>query len=72
MPFWKTQIQFGYFFLHIVDFQKIISNFAGYFRIQTFGTIREMISETQISYRRGGAKGIHFFHLRGIQLLIFA
>ena len=37
-----------------------------------FGLIQKMISETQILYRREGAKGNRFYLLRGIQLLIFA
>jgi hypothetical protein len=36
------------------------------------GESEKCFSETQISYRRGGAKGKSFYHLRGIQLLIFA
>ena len=49
--------------------QKIISTFAGYFRVQAFGPIqKEMISETQFLYRRGSAKGDHFFIYEAFQL----
>ena len=49
--------------------QKIISTFAGYFRVQAFGPIqKEMISETQFLYRRGSAKGNHFFIYEAFQL----
>ena len=49
--------------------QKIISTFAGYFRVQASGPIqKEMISETQFLYRRGSAKGDHFFIYEAFQL----
>jgi hypothetical protein len=35
------------------------------------GESADCFSETQISYRRGGAKGNSILSLRGIQLLIF-
>ena len=42
----------------IIAFQNIISNFAGYFRVQAFGPIRNLNSETQFLYRRESAKGV--------------
>lgn len=60
------------FLLKLLSNKKISVILQAILGYIAFGLIQKMISETQILYRREGAKGHHFYLLRGIQLLIFA